>query len=110
MRAVDRTLRQFRASLAEALPDVRTQVSRSTNRAGHSRYVYIHLTDWTAKVRISDHGVGMRRALSGECSLFIAAGAKPSSWAVWLGELVAREAAVKASVRSSGWFPDRSCT
>lgn len=88
MRAVDRTLRQFKASIADALPDVRFSISRSRNCAGHSRYVYIHLPRRVVKVRISDHAVGMRRALSGECDLFIAAGAAPSSWAVWLGEIV----------------------
>ena len=90
MRAVDRTLRLFKASVAEALPGVRVSVSRSRNRAGHSRYVYLHIRLEVLKVRISDHAVGMRRALSGECDLFIAAGAGPASWAVWLGELVRR--------------------
>lgn len=91
MSAVDRTLKLFKASIAEALPDHRFQVSRSRNAAGDSRYIYIYLTGWTAKVRISDHAVGMRRALSGECDLFIPAGAKPANWAVWLGQIVSRE-------------------
>lgn len=90
MRAVDRTLALFKASVSEALPEARLTVSRSRNSAGHSRYVFIDIPTrrcWL-KVRISDHAVGMRRARSGECDLFLSAGARPSSWAVWLSEQV----------------------
>lgn len=88
MRAVDRTLDLFKRSIKEALPDAHISVSRSRNAARHSRYVYIHGRRRVWKVRISDHAVGMRRALSGECDLFVAAGARSASWAVWLGALV----------------------
>jgi hypothetical protein len=90
VRAVDRTVRLFKASVCNAMPGVRISVSRSCNAAGRSHYVYIYLPREVLKVRISDHAVGMRRALSGECDLFIAAGASPASWAVWLGETVRR--------------------
>lgn len=89
MRAVDRTTQLFVASLREALPGVRSSVSRSRNRAGRSNYVYIHTHRCTYKIRISDHAIGMRRALSGREDLYISAGAKPASWAVWLGDFVA---------------------
>ena len=42
------------------------------------------------KVRISDHAIGMRRALSGSEDLYISAGAGPAAWVVWLGDLVRR--------------------
>lgn len=89
MLAIERTTRLFCKSVRDALPGFRISIDRSRTQAGRSNYV--HLRDrkqnWYWKVRISDHPVGMRRALSGECDLFISAGAKPSSWAVWLGEL-----------------------
>ena len=90
MRAVDRTTRLFLASVGEALPAVRTQVSKSTNAAGRSNYVFIFTAKRSFKVRISDHAIGMRRAMRGEEDLYIFAGSKPASWAVWLGELVRR--------------------
>jgi hypothetical protein len=89
LRAVDRTTRLFTASLQEALPDVRSQISRSINAAGRSNYVHIYTRPQSYKVRISDHAIGMRRALSGQEDLYISAGASPASWAVWLGDLVA---------------------
>lgn len=88
MRAVDRTTRQFLASLHDALPAVRTSTSRSRNAAGRSNYVFIHGRWRSWKVRISDHPIGMRRALRGEEDLYIFAGAKPACWSVWLGDLV----------------------
>lgn len=89
MRAVDRTTQLFLASLDVALPGVYRQVSRSSTRAGRSNYVFIHAPQRCYKIRISDHPIGMRRALSGAEDLYISAGAKPASWAVWLGDLVA---------------------
>lgn len=89
MRAVDRTTKLFLASLDAALPGVHRQVSRSSTRAGRSNYVFIHVPLRCYKIRISDHSIGMRRALSGAEDLYIFAGAKPASWAVWLGDLVA---------------------
>lgn len=87
MRAVDRTTRLFVKSLQEAMPGVRHSVSRSRNAAGFSNYVYIYSTvTGPLKVRISDHAIGMRRALRREEDLYIVAGRPPSSWAVWLGE------------------------
>lgn len=88
MRAVDRTTRLFRATIAEALPGVRTSVDRSSNSYGRSNYVYVYLPRRVLKIRISDHAIGMRRALSGAEDLYIAAGAGPASWAVWLGGIV----------------------
>lgn len=104
MRAVDRTLSLFVKSIAEALPAASIQVVRSANAWGHSRYVYIRSCDRVSKVRISDHAVGMRRALSGECQLYITAGAKPASWAVWLGELVRAQS---EPGQSAGRYPSR---
>ncbi len=89
MRAVDRTTKLFLASLDDALPGVQHQVSRSSTRAGRSNYVFILAPRRSYKIRISDHPIGMRRALSGAEDLYISAGAKPASWSVWLGELVA---------------------
>ncbi|MGG7535343.1 hypothetical protein [Rhizobium sp. 12,4] len=89
MRAIERTTRQFVASLEEAMPGLQIAVERSRNDWGRSHYV--HIRDdaqqryW--KVRISDHAVGMRRALSGREDAYISAGARPASWAVWIGEL-----------------------
>lgn len=90
MRAVDRTTQLFLASIKHALPGLRTQVSKSRNAAGRSNYVFIFAGRNTYKVRISDHAIGMRRAMRGEEDLYIFAGSKPASWAVWLGELVRR--------------------
>ncbi|TPN11705.1 hypothetical protein [Mesorhizobium sp. B2-1-2] len=89
MRAVDRTMQLLVASIREALPGMHIGISRSCNAAGRSNYVYIHAPGRTYKIRISDHAIGMRRALSGREDLYIPAGAKPASWAVWLGNLVA---------------------
>jgi hypothetical protein len=89
MRAVDRTTRLFLASIREALPAATYSVSRSRNTAGRSNYVYIYGRQRSWKVRISDHPIGMRRALAGYEDLYVAAGALPASWAVWIGELVA---------------------
>lgn len=90
MRAIERTTRQFVAGLEAAAPGVRVQVERSVTSWGRSNYVHIRDRDqrryW--KVRVSDHAVGMRRALSGECELHIPAGARPPSWAVWLGDFL----------------------
>jgi hypothetical protein len=52
--------------------------------------VFIFTSGRSFKVRISDHAIGMRRAMRGEEDLYIFAGSKPASWAVWLGELVRR--------------------
>jgi len=88
--AVERTTKLFCASVKEALPDFRVFVTRSRTQAGRSNYVHIRDQKqpmyW--KIRISDHPVGMRRAMSGESDLYIVAGAETSSWAVWLSELV----------------------
>jgi hypothetical protein len=95
MRAVDRTTQLFVASIKDALPGLRTQVSKSSNAAGRSNYVFIFTNRRSFKVRISDHAIGMRRAMRHQEDLYIFAGSKPASWAVWLGDLVAsmREAA-----------------
>ncbi|MCZ8545063.1 hypothetical protein OOJ09_12790 [Mesorhizobium qingshengii] len=65
-------------------------MSKSHNAAGRSTYVFIFTSRRSFKVRISDHAIGMRRAMRGEEDLYIFAGSKPASWAVWLGELVRR--------------------
>lgn len=90
MRAIDQTSQKFMAAVRRQLPAAAVWCSRSKTRAGRSHYVFIQLSRGARplKVRISDHPVGMRRALSGECDLFLSAGAKPASWAVWLGALV----------------------
>ncbi|CDZ67643.1 Hypothetical protein NGAL_HAMBI2605_59240 [Neorhizobium galegae bv. orientalis] len=88
MRAIDRTTRLFVASLKEAVPDASVSVERSHSAGGRSNY--IHIRDQAGrrywKVRISDHSVGMRRALSGREDAYITAGSGPASWAVWIGE------------------------
>ena len=88
MLAIERTTRQFVAALRETLPDIHISVERS--RTSHGRSNYVHIRDQAQrrywKVRISDHAVGMRRALSGREDLYITAGTRPPSWAVWLGE------------------------
>ena len=88
MRAIERTTRQFVASLKDAIPSLSISIERSQNAYGRSNYV--HIRDQAQrrywKVRISDHAVGMRRALSGRDDAYITAGSKPASWAVWLGD------------------------
>jgi hypothetical protein len=88
MRAVERTTRQFVASLEAAIPTLHITIERSQNAFGRS--IYVHIRDQAQrrywKVRISDHAVGMRRALSGREDAYITAGSRPPSWAVWLGE------------------------
>lgn len=92
MLAIERTTRQFVAALREAIPTLYIRVERSKNAHGRSNYV--HIRDQAQrrywKVRISDHAVGMRRALSGREDLYITAGTRPPSWAVWLGEFKRR--------------------
>lgn len=92
MRAIERTTGLFVASVKVALPDIHVQVQRSVAKHGRSNYVYIVLggARRSLKVRISDHPVGMRRALYGEDDLFIHHLAKPASWAVWVSQLPAR--------------------
>lgn len=88
MLAIERTTCQFVAALKETLPDLQVSVDRSRTAFGRSNYV--HIRDQAGrrywKVRISDHSIGMRRALSGREDLYITAGTRPPSWAVWLGE------------------------
>lgn len=91
MRAINRTTEQFVASVKEALPDARVSVHRSRARHGASNYVYIDIGGGVPlKVRISDHPVGMRRALYGTEDLFVHHLAKPPSWAVWVSQLPRR--------------------
>jgi len=92
MRAIDKTTNLFVSSVKEALPDVEIYVQRSSRAHGRSNYVYIVLggARRRLKVRISDHPVGMRRALYGEEDLFVHHLAKPASWAVWVSRLSAR--------------------
>jgi hypothetical protein len=86
MRAIERTTRQFVESLKGNIPGLVVSVEKSVNDFGRSHYVHIRDADqrryW--KVRISDHAVGMRRAVSGREDLYIHAKAKPDSWMVWL--------------------------
>jgi hypothetical protein len=92
MRAIDKTTQLFVASVKEAVPLARVNVQRSVAKQGRSSYVYIELdgTPRPLKVRISDHPIGMRRALSGDEALYVHHLAKPSSWAVWVSKLPAR--------------------
>ena len=89
--ALSRTTRLFVASVRHAMPDAEIQVQRSSTSWGRSNYVHIRSTDphryW--KVRISDHPVDMRRATSGREDLYLRAGARPDSWAVWVSERAA---------------------
>jgi hypothetical protein len=88
VRAIERTTRQFVASLEAAIPGLHVSIERSVTPYGRSNY--IHIRDQAQrrywKVRISDHPIGMRRALSGREDLYITAGTRPPSWAVWIGE------------------------
>jgi hypothetical protein len=87
MRAIDRTTQLFLSSVREALPGVRVQLQQSIAEHGRSNYIYIYQHWRLWKVRISDHPVGMRRALSGDEDLFLHHTAKPASWSVWLSQL-----------------------
>lgn len=80
------------ASIKEALPDAHVTVQRSFAKHGRSNYVYLQLEGRPRplKVRISDHAVGMRRALYGDEDLFMHHLTKPSSWAVWVSQLPKR--------------------
>lgn len=91
-RAIDRTTSLFVSSVKEALPDARVNVQRSFAKHGRSNYVYVNLEGrWRPlKVRISDHPVGMNRALYGGEDLFVHHLAKPASWAVWVSKLPKR--------------------
>lgn len=88
MSAIERTTKAFVTSVKVTLPHLRMYVQRSRTDWGRSNYVIIicDRTNRSWKIRISDHAVGMRRALSGEEDSYISAGAKPDSWAVWLGQ------------------------
>lgn len=92
MRAIDRTTHLFVLSVREALPDAEIRVQRSVAKHGRSNYVYIDVRGrWhPLKVRISDHPIGMKRALYGGEDLFVHHLAKPPSWAVWVSQLPAR--------------------
>lgn len=90
MSAIDRTTELFVASVKEAVPNAQVSVQRSRAKHGSSNYVYLTLDGkrWRPiKVRISDHPVGMNRALYGGEDLFVHHLAKPASWAVWVSKL-----------------------
>lgn len=89
MRAIDRTTQLFIASVREAVPAAEIRMQRSVTKQGRSNYVYIaDGRRWKPiKVRISDHPVGMRRALYGEEDLFVHHLSNPASWAVWVSKL-----------------------
>lgn len=91
MLAIERTTNQFVASVKEAMPEARIQIERSRAAHGKSNYVYIYFEHRggtrVLKIRISDHPVGMRRALYGHEDLYIHHQAKPASWAVWVSRL-----------------------
>lgn len=98
MRAVERTTQLFVRSLEQTGVIFKISIEKSRSAYGQSNYVFIRHANaprfW--KVRISDHPVGMRRALAGTEQLHIPAGAKPSSWAVWIGEIVREHSRQKA--------------
>jgi hypothetical protein len=89
MHSVDRTAKLFIESVETALPEARIQNDRYRSDWGYSRYVFVNCGKWWFKIRISDHAVGMRRATSGECDLFLSGGDGPARWAVWLSKTVA---------------------
>jgi hypothetical protein len=92
MRSIDKTTHLFVLSVREAIPDASIRVQRSIAKHGRSNYVYIDRKGYwrPLKVRISDHAVGMKRAMYGGEDLFVHHLAKPISWAVWVSELPAR--------------------
>ncbi len=99
MLAIDRTTFLFVCSVRDAIPGAHIYVQRSNLPHGRSRYVFITLEPRTRplKVRISDHGVGMRRAMSGEEHLYLSHLAKPRAWSVWLSNLAKIASAPTAS-------------
>ena len=88
MRAIDRTSRDFVRSLRDEVPDAKISVERYRSDFGRSYYVHIRDGSGTSywKVRISDHQIGMRRAMSGREEFYISAGDSIDRWAAWLGE------------------------
>lgn len=98
MLAVERTTRLFVRSLEQTGVAFKISIEKSRTVYGQSNYVFIRHANsprfW--KVRISDHPVSMGRALSGREHLHVPAGAKPSSWAVWIGDLVREHSRQKA--------------
>jgi hypothetical protein len=90
MLAVERTTKLFVKSVEQTGIPFKIYIEKSRTTYGRSNYVFIRHANsprhW--KVRISDHPIGMRRANAKLEHLHIAAGAKPSSWAVWLSEMV----------------------
>lgn len=89
MRAIDRTTAKFVEACKVALPGVPVRIQRSLTAHGRSNYVYIDVPRrvLALKVRISDHPVGMRRALSGAEQLYLHHLATPDHWSVWLSEM-----------------------
>ena len=89
-KAVKHTAYLFVKSVEHALPSAKVSVVTSDRPWGYSRYIYLRLPNLMRpiKVRVSDHEIGMRRAISGECDLYIRGGAKPDSWSVWIGDMV----------------------
>ncbi|MBV6648092.1 MAG: hypothetical protein KI789_00065 [Hoeflea sp.] len=98
MLAVERTTKLFVRSLEQTGIAFKISIEKSRTAFGQSNYVFIRHANSSCfwKVRISDHPVGMARALSGREHLHIPAGARPSSWAVWIGEIVGEHSRQKA--------------
>lgn len=99
MLAVERTTKLFVRSLDQTGIAFKISIEKSRTVYGQSNYVFIRHANsplfW--KVRISDHPVSMGRALSGREHLHIPAGAKASSWAVWIGGIVREHSRQKAA-------------
>lgn len=96
MRAVDRTTKLFIESLQKTGAPLKISLDKSRTSHGRSNYVFIRHADRFWKVRISDHPIGMNRALSGREDLYITAGSRPATWAVWIGELLKQFSQQKA--------------
>ena len=87
--SVRSTAKRFANACRAAMPDARIHFDNSRAPWGFSSYVYIVFgtdSQFCRKVRVSDHGIGERRFNSDPTSLYLAEGARPSSWELWLAE------------------------
>lgn len=85
---VNRTTYQLERSINDVVEEASINIVKSRTSYGASNYLYFTIGRVRMKVRISDHPIGMRRATSGDCDLYVTAGAKPSSWACWLSQVI----------------------
>lgn len=87
---VVRTTELFVQSVMAATDELDITISKSRTRHGASNYVTLTGRNgrFSVSVRISDHPIGMRRARRHEHALLIMENSAPSSWAVWLSQML----------------------